>query len=99
LSANECVDSGLKSNLPRVICKIDIEKAYDHVSWDFLMTILGRMGFPMQWRRWTYYCISTVHFSVLINGEATGFFLSTRGLRQGEPAISFIIYLGDGNLE
>ena len=46
LNANECVDACLKSNLPSVICKLDSKKAYDHVSWDFLMTILERMGFP-----------------------------------------------------
>jgi len=79
--ANECVDSCLKSNLPRVVCKLDIKKAYDHVSWDFLMAILERMGFPRQWRRRVYFCISTVHFFVLVNGEVTGFFPSMGGLR------------------
>ena len=48
---NECIDSRLKSNLPNVICKLDIEKAYDHVSQDFLMTIPDGMGSPRKWRR------------------------------------------------
>ena len=74
LIANECVDTCLKANSPSIICKLDIEKAYDHVSWNFLMTILERMRFPSKWRKWVYFCISMVKFSVLVNGEATGFF-------------------------
>jgi len=82
LIANECIGSCLKFNLPSVISKLDIIKVYDHVCWDFLMTILERMGFSRKWR-WVFFGMCTVHLSVLVNGEATSFFPSTRGLRQG----------------
>ena len=45
LIANEAVDSRLKDNVEDVLCKLDIEKAYDHVSWSFLMAVLKKMGF------------------------------------------------------
>ena len=40
LIAFECIDSRLKSGVPGVFCKLDVEKAYDHVGWDFLMYML-----------------------------------------------------------
>jgi hypothetical protein len=85
LIANEILDSRLKDKLPGVICKLDIEKAYDHVNWHFLLYLLERCGFPGKWCQWIYFCISTVHFSILINSSSEGFFGSTRGIRQGDP--------------
>ena len=44
LVANEVIDSILKSNEGAVLCKLDIEKAYDHMDWSFLL-VMGVMGF------------------------------------------------------
>ena len=54
LIANECLDSRLKIGLPRLLCKLDVEKAFDHVNWGFLMKLLERSGFPNKWRRWLF---------------------------------------------
>lgn len=93
LIANECLDSRLKSRAPSVICKLDIEKAYDHVNRDYLIHMLGRMGLRAKWQGCIRACISTVWFSVLINGSPEGFFGSLRGLRQGDPLSSLLFLI------
>ena len=45
LIANEAVDSIIKRKESGLACKLDIEKAYDHLSWEFLTQVLEKMGF------------------------------------------------------
>jgi hypothetical protein len=85
LIASECLDSHLNSSDPGVLCKLDVEKAYDHVNWGILSYLLQRCGFSVRWRNWIHFCISTARFSILVNGCSSGFFPSSRGLRQGDP--------------
>ena len=44
LLANELIDSRIKSRNGGVVCKLDSEKAYDYVNWDFVIHVLKRMG-------------------------------------------------------
>lgn len=46
-------------------------------------------GYGVLWRKWVYRCLSSTHFLIIINGSPKGFFLASRGLRQGDPLSSF----------
>ena len=49
LIANKAINSLLKRDESGVLCKLDLEKAYDHINWDFLLTVMEKMGFGEKW--------------------------------------------------
>ena len=93
LIANEIVDERRRSREEGVVFKIDFEKAYDHMSWDFLDQMLENKGFSPRWRKWMSDCLSLVSYAVLVNGNAKGWVKASRGLRQSDPLSPFLFTL------
>lgn len=73
--------------------KVDMAKAYDRVEWDMLGTIIVTHDFSNSFGNLIAQCISTIHYTILVNGSPCGFFPGIRGIRQGDPLSSALFTL------
>ena len=82
-----------KGKVGQMAIKLDMSKAYDQVEWPFVEAIMHKMGFHEQWVKMIMECITTVSYSVLINGEPKGYIIPIRGLGQGDPLSLYLFLL------
>lgn len=88
--ANEVVDWLKKTNKKGLVLKLDFEKTYDTVNWNFLFDMQRKFGFGAKLVEWMKTCVSTARILVIVNGSPTEEFSSQEGLRQGDPLSVFL---------
>ena len=66
---------------PRCAITIDLQKAFDSLSWEFIfdvLTVLKVLGVFIGWIR---KCLTTSWFSISVNGGLAGYFIGAKGIR------------------
>lgn len=78
--------------MPHILLKLDISKAFDSVSWSFLLEILQKLGFGQKWCNLICLLLSTSSTGFLVNPEPAISLLHHHGLWQGDP-LSPIVFI------
>lgn len=73
-----------KKKIPMLLLKLDISKAFNTLSWPFLLEVLRARGFSGTWRRWIATLLSTASSRILLNGCQGEPIQHHRGVHQGD---------------
>lgn len=82
-----------RGNKRMMVVKVDFEKAYDKVRWQFLREILGAVGLSEAYVNLIMYCVESASLSLLWNGDKLESFKPSRGIRQRDPLAPYLFLL------
>ena len=87
------LDNKKKGRVGYMAIKLDLEKAYDRLEWNFVHRVLEAFHFPLKLSKIIMSCITTTSISILVHGGALQPFEPSRGIRQGDPLSSYIFII------
>jgi hypothetical protein len=70
-----------------IMFKIDFEKAYDKVNWNFLQQALRMKGFHLVCCDWVKAFVQGGNVGIKVNDQMGSYFQIKKGLRQGNPLL------------
>jgi hypothetical protein len=82
-----------KARIPALLFKPDIRKAFDSISWEYILDLLQWRGFPPRFRNWITVLFSTTSSHMLLNGIAGEPIVHGRGLRQGDLLLPLLFII------
>lgn len=74
--------------------KINLGKAYDKYSWDFLQATLEDFGFPNKTIQLIMFCVRSFSLSLIWNVTKLSSFVPNKGLQKGDPLFPYHFVLG-----
>jgi hypothetical protein len=81
-----------RKKISALLFKLDITKSFDTTSWEYLIELLQQRGFPPKWRKWLSLLLASSLSAVRLNGKRGTWIKHRRGLRQGDPLVTFSFY-------
>ena len=73
--------------------KVDLEKAYDRLEWNFIHKILQAYHFPNKLINLIMNCVSSTSISILFKGGMMETFKTLRGIRQDNLMFPYLFIL------
>lgn len=72
-----------KGKKVEVAVKVDMNKAFDILEWDFIEGVMKKMGFGEKWVRWIMECVRSVSLNLVVGGKKIAELIMERVLDKG----------------